>query len=300
MTEIKEYVETKLKEISNRSGAALPTLQEEFEKITNLEFVRAQFQADEERSRYAIAQLWAKYNQRAPISEYQIIPLGHQGTRLSKKGTPYLQMYGLAKTMNTEDTPQLKRISFFGKNADIYKEVEFQSAYANVKLGASNDGNLIGDDRAEFSNPSPIDVAGIYDKLGLVKLGYKELFQNHKVTASGYPDDTDLKMCEGHVRRGSTFTKKDGSEGAVYNICITNPDGSIPDEGEVANDGSVIPSSVSVWCSPSFAGIDEGSVVQLLGTTGKDTDGFLTFNAYHIKETFRASGIWNDGDSGLV
>ena len=33
MTEIKEYVETKLKEISNRSGAALPTLQEEFEKI---------------------------------------------------------------------------------------------------------------------------------------------------------------------------------------------------------------------------------------------------------------------------
>ena len=299
-TNIETYVETKLKEISTRSGVVLDTLKEEFEKIINLEFVVAQFQGEPERKRYAVAQLWAKYNQRAPISEYQIIPLGHQGTRLSKKGTPYLQMYGLAKTMNSEDTPQLKRISFFGKNSSIYKEVEFHSAYNGVKLGASNDGNLIGDDRTGFDNPSPIDVDGIYQKLNLTKMGYKELFQTHKVTASGYPDDTDLKLCEGHVRRGSTFTKKDGSEGAVYNICITNPDGSIPDEGEVAPDGSVIPSSISVWCSPSFAGIDEGSVVQLLGTTGKDKDGFLTFNAYNIKELFRSAGIWKEGDSELV
>ena len=295
-----QYVETKLNEISNRSGVALETLKTEFEKIINLEFVVAQFQGEPERKRYAIAQLWAKYNQRAPIHEYQIIPLGHGGTRLSKKGNPYLQMYGLAKQNGSNDTPTLKRISFFGKNSNIHKEVEFHSAYNGVKLGASNDGNLIGDDRADFQSPSPIDVNGIFEKLGLTKMGYKELFQSYKVTASGYPDDTDLRLCEGHVRRGSTFTKKDGTEGAVYNICITNPDGSLPDEGEVASDGSVIPSSVSVWCSPSFAGIDEGSVVQLLGTTGRDKDGFLTFNAYYIKELFRSAGIWNEGDSGLV
>lgn len=284
-------METKLNEISNSSGVASETLKEEFEKIINLEFVITQFQGEPERKRYAIAQLWTKYNKRAPIHEYQIIPLGHGGTRMSKRGTPYLQMYGLAKQNGTDNTPTLKRISFFAKNANIYQEVEFHSAYNGVKLGASNDGNLIGDDRTEFQDPSPIDVAGIYDKLGLVKLGYKDLFQNQKVTASGYPDDTDLKMCEGHVQSGSTYTIKDGIERAVYNICITNSDGSIPDEGEVANDGSVIPSSIPVWCSPSFAGIDKGSVVQLLGTTGKDKDSLPSFNAYHIKETFRASGI---------
>ena len=135
-------------------------------------------------------------------------------------------MYGLAKQNGTDNTPTLKRISFFGKNANIHEEVEFHSAYNGVKLGASNDGNLIGDDRTKFQDPSQIDITGIYDKLGLVKLGYKDLFQNQKFTASGYPDDTDLKMCEGHVRSGSTYTNKDGIEGAVYNICITNFDGS--------------------------------------------------------------------------
>ena len=69
-SEAKRYnVETKLDEISDRSGVSLETLKTEFEEIINLDFI--QFQSKLERKRYAIAQLRAKYIQGASIPKYQ-------------------------------------------------------------------------------------------------------------------------------------------------------------------------------------------------------------------------------------
>ena len=84
-----------------------------------------------------------------------------------------------------------------------------------------------------------------------------------KKLASGYTDETDLRILNAIISRGAEGTRKtDNSPWANYVVT----DETVGMEDEVREDGTLVPNNLTIWIDQIYAGLPELSLCQFIGT----------------------------------
>ena len=293
-----------LEQVVQRSGLDKQRILDDFNEKVQSPYVIKSIKPEDNktveqaRQDYVAGVLISKYNKRSPVSIFDVIPLGHQGVRVTKTKKRVDTVVAVVKNTANAEAPKIKAITFWDKEAEnISSGIEFGSSYRNVMLSQNiQTGNLSGDNRSRFENPEDLNIDDIYKNLGITRSGYKELFKNPtKLNNMGYAIEEDIKMFEGFVKRYSEGLKKtanpeqphDSDYWRQYRIHIKDAEGNLQTQ-EILPDGLVVEEEISCWVPKDQAGIEEGSLVQVIGIAklGKDNQtGNLqvNFNAYHVR-----------------
>ena len=293
-----------LEQVVQRSGLSKDRILADFNEKVESPYVIKSIKpetnktVEQARQDYVAGVLISKYNKRSPVSIFDVIPLGHQGVRVTKTKKRVDTVVAVVKNTAKEEAPSIKAITFWDKEAeDISSGIEFGSSYRNVMLSQNiQTGNLSGDNRSRFENPEDLNIDDIYKNLGITRSGYKELFKNPtKLNNMGYAIEEDIKMFEGFVKRYSEGLKKtanpeqphDSDYWRQYRIHIKDAEGNLQTQ-EILPDGLVVEEEISCWVPKDQAGIEEGSLVQVIGIAklGKDNQSGnlqVNFNAYHVR-----------------
>jgi len=275
-----DFVLQRIQLISQKTGISVKEITGEYLEIFRDPFIQEdpQFTSDEERHRYAAAVLRARDFARPPGREYEIIPIGFSGKRLTETGTPMSTVYVLVKDSRGV---KLKRLVLRDEMADLYKVITLFAKY-KVKLGEFSSGDLVADNRAKFNNPVKLKLSpqDILAKIGVQRVANLKQTKNFisKIGSDGYVVETDWKVVRGIIVRAYRGTRKDGTEFGVYTIV----DDSLEDEPIVTPDGKVIPPGFSVWVAPEQMIYAVESECDFAGTiqVGSDKQPFM--NAYLV------------------
>lgn len=281
--EYPDYVIKKLEVISERIQKPMNELKKEYESFFDDLVEDAQLPTDEERHRYAKAYFWNKYALRPQTKPFDIIPIGMDSVRKSKKdGMLNTSVFAL------DMKGKLRRISLKGDVCNDAKNLTFFSMYKGVELGTfRNSNDLSGDDRAEFNEPHKVDMSPEtmidtlgFDEVVLVSILSGENLSN--VGSDGYVDKTDWKCIRGMIQRQTQSQPDSDSEWGVYTVVDESLD---PEkmEPEITPSGQILPPGFSVWISPSLMNYPPLSQCKFLGTTQKDKkSGKISMNCYCV------------------
>ena len=280
-TSLPRFVQEKFVLIQQRTGLTQEEILQEYEQIFFDEFVQndPQFRNDYEKHLYSIRVLMGRLIFRPPAKEYEVIPLGIRGKRITKNGTAMSIIYGLVKTPNGTE---LKRIVMRNSNADDYKNIVVNppSLY-KVKLGMLQGGDLIADFRTKWENPKMlgVDIYKILERLGVKKITIAEAPQNlSRITSTGYVDELDWRMIRGLIIRANKGTRADGTEWGVYTII----DETISAEEVITEDGKYIMPGFSVWVDPILMEYDVESECDFVGTIRQQKDGSFVMDCFLV------------------
>ena len=278
---INNIVEQRLEDLAKRAGLSVETLKTEFDNYMKEQWVIEQQPDEDGRKKYIIALLYAQYQSRPKVEEYQIIPIGVNARHTTSKGD---RTAITAIVKGSSGTPELKQILFWGKHAQLYKSIQFGKIYQNVKLGTyQSTGGLNGDDRAVFENPKELTgELDILKKLGATNTTIRSLIDNpSRKGSSGYTDESDLRVLTAIISRGAQGTrKKDNTPWANYVVS----DETVGMEDEVREDGTLVPQNLTIWVDEIFAGIIELTPCQFIGTVDINKDGNAVMNAIRVQQ----------------
>ena len=259
-----DFVERRIQEINQKTGISINELKKEYLEIFNDPFVQddEQLTTDEERHKYCVAVLKGRYLARRPVKEYEIVPIGISGKRITKSGVPQSVIFALVRERNKV---KLRRIVLRDEIADAYKEISLFAKY-KVKLGSFSSGDLVGDNRTKFESPArlkikPIDVLEKLKIPRIPKLADAGKFLS-KRDSTGYIDETDWKIVRGIIVRENRGSRKDGTEYGVYSIV----DDSLEDEPIVDENGNIVPPVFTVWIAPELMVYALESECDFIGT----------------------------------
>lgn len=265
------FVEDKILDINKRTEISIDEIRRDFKEIFNDPFIQddPQFTSDEERHRYAIAVLWTRYVSRPPVKEFEVIPVGLSGERVTTTGKRTAEVYALVKSRRGV---KLRRIVLQGSITEKRKEINLpnlQNSFKyNVKLGEfSKGGDMIADNRAKFDEPVLLKASArqILERAGakrIERLKDAEKFPS-KTGSDGYLDRTDWRITRGIITRQYRGERDDGSEFGV----LTITDLSMNDEPTVTADGRVLQPGFSVWVAPEFVNMyQDESEIDCVGT----------------------------------
>ena len=260
---INEYTKTRIEDLAKRAGLSVETLNAEFDKYMKEKWVIDQVSDEDGRKKYIIALLYAQYQSRPKVDEYTVIPIGVNSRHTTSKGDR-TAITALVKGA-TINEPVLKQILFWGKHSGVHKLIQWGKIYEGVKLGTYQTGAMTGDDRAKFENPKDLqDELGILKRVGATEVTIRDMIENpSKKLASGYTDETDLRILNAVISRGAEGTRKD-SDTPWANYVVT--DETVGMEDEVRPDGTLVPSNLTIWIDQIYAGLPELALCQFIGT----------------------------------
>jgi len=229
---IPEEITTNLEKISSIGEIPLDDLKAEHEEIFNSWIKEStEFGDDLERHKYVIRMLSGRYVSRPKVKPLDVIPIGGDLIRTSKKGNLYTSVYVL-------HDKKVKRISINGNNCKMIEDINLFNLYSGVKLGTLKDSNdLSADDRANFINPVQLDVSSdeIVKALGLPTVTIMEAPKKlSKKGADTYTVKTDWRIIRGFIRRAVQHIDPELPEDSYGYYMIT--DDSI-DLNQVSTDG---------------------------------------------------------------
>ena len=265
-----EYVKQRFYQIQQRTGLAIDDILKEYEEIFFDEFVQTdpQFKTDNDRHLYSIRVLVGRLIFRPPVREYEVVPIGLRGKRITKTGMAMSVIYGLVKD---KGATALRRIVLRNSNADDYKNITLFAKY-KVKLGTLQGGDLIADFRTRWENPKliPVEPAKILEKLGIKRITIAEVPNNlSRITSTGYVDELDWRIIRGFILRRNTGQREDGTQWGVYTIF----DDTVQAEEQITEDGKYIMPGFSVWLDPVLMDYDVESECDFVGTVRATKDG---------------------------
>jgi len=269
--ELPPFVEEKIQQIHQRTEISIDEIKRDYEEIFQDPFIQEdpQFHDDNERHRYAVAVLWTRYVSRPPVREYDIIPAGITGERVTSTGKKTAEVYALVKS-RTGVKP--RRIVLQEPVVDLRKTINLPTPESSfkytVKLGEfSQGGDMIADNRAKFDNPVLLKANAwqVLERWGakkIDKLADAKKFPS-KTGSDGYVDRLDWRIVRGIITRQYRGERDDGTEFGV----ITITDLSLNDEPTVTADGRVLQPGFSVWVAPEFVNIyQDESEIDAVGT----------------------------------
>lgn len=269
--ELPSFVKEKIDSIHQRTEISVEEIEKDYREIREDPFIvqDEQFSTDEERHRYAVAVLWTRYVSRPPVREFEVIPVGVAGERVSSTGKKSAEVYALVKD---KKGVRLRRIVLQGPVTDLRKEVNLPSGPNSfkytVKLGEfAQGGDMIADNRAKFDNPTLLKASAeqILGRTGakrVERLKDAEKFPS-KTGSDGYLDRSDWRVVRGIITHQYRGDRKDGSEFGV----LTITDLSLNDEPTVSSDGKVIQPGFTLWVAPEFVNMfQDESEVDAAGT----------------------------------
>ena len=260
---INEYTKTRLEDLAKRAGLSVDTLNTEFNKYMKEQWVIDQVPDESGRKKYIIALLYAQYQSRPKVDEFTVIPVGVNSRHTTSKGDR-TAITALIKRGSIGE-PTLKQVLFWGKHSGVHKTIQWGKIYENVKLGSYQTGAMSGDDRAIFENPKELqDEETILKRVGAKSVTIRNMIENpSKKLASGYTDETDLRILNAIISRGAEGTRKtDNSPWANYVVT----DETVGMEDEVREDGTLVPNNLTIWIDQIYAGLPELSLCQFIGT----------------------------------
>jgi len=282
--ELPSFVLEKIRTICERSEFSEEEIKKDYLEIFQNPFIQQdpQFTSDEERHRYASAVLWTRYVSRPPVAEFEIIPIGFDGKRISRAGNPTSTIFVLSKEKNGV---KLRRVSCPREVATLYRDVTLFAKY-NVKLGQfRGGGDFIADNRTKFEHPillrlKPNEIMEKFGpKLGIKRVTVKEAEKFPSVKRSdGYTDLTDWRVVRGIIVREARGTRDDETEWAMYIIS----DESVNAEPTVAPDGTIIQPGMPVWHPPEMHVYRVESECDFYGTIVLNEEGRPRMNCYLI------------------
>jgi len=279
LSELPNFVRDKFFMIQEKTGLAQEEILREYEQIFFDEFVQKdpQFRSDYDRHLYSIRVLMGRLIFRPPVREYEVIPIGIRGKRITKSGVAMSVVYGLVKT---PQGVELKRIVMRNSNADDYKDIVLFARY-NVKLGMLSGGDLMADLRTRWESPQiiSVDPYKILEKLGVKRITIAEAPQHpSRIGSTGYVDELDWRMIRGLIIRMNRGVRPDGSEWGVYTII----DETVSAEEVITEDGKYIMPGFSVWVDPMLMEYDVESECDFVGTIRQQKDGSYVMDGFLI------------------
>lgn len=274
--QIPDFVQDRIKQINERTGINIDEITRSYLDLFNDDFVKKdeQFANDDERHRYANAVLWSMYVARQPVKEQDVVPIGFDAARTSRAGNMYSTIYAVAKGKKG-----IKRISCMGDALYLYRQINLFYQYT-TKLGEFKGGDYQADNRTKFERPVRLKLSPqqFMDKLGVKRIP-------DVISAKKFPsardgknrvDNSDWRVIRGIIATPPrTFTRDDGSEGAVYTLSDDSINGgeSVTDEGDVV-------AGLTTWAAPELAVWQQYDEVDAYGTNSIDKDGKPNFNGY--------------------
>lgn len=264
------FVDEKIRAIYRRTEISREEITRDYTEIFEDPFIQEdpQFTTDEERHRYAVAVLWTRYVSRPPVKEFEIIPVGISGERITSTGKKTAEAYALVKGNRGV---KLRRIVLQGPMADMRKEITLNAKY-NVKLGEfSKGGDMIADNRSRFTDPVRLRLTPheLLDKIPGVKriqrLKDAEEFPSIR-GSDGYLDRTDWRVVRGIITREYRGERENGTEFGVYTIT----DLTLDEEPKVTSDGRVLQPGFTVWTPPELMTYSIESECDFCGTISID------------------------------
>jgi hypothetical protein len=273
---IQQFVENKIEEIHAISNVSVDDLRLEYKTIFDDPFIQHddQFKTDEERHRYAIATLWARYVGRPPLFTTKLIPIGLSPKQTSKKGSEFANLFAI-----TPDG-KLHRVLFQGELAQQLSQVNLFCGY-EVKLGRfKGSEDFICDVRSKWENPltlekSPEEIMALVvpKKLQISRLAD---FPS-KMRADGYVDNLDWRGTRGLIWRKNDGVRKDGSK--WQNYVIGDQDTKEP---RITKDGTVLPVGFTVWVDELFFGFSVEDECDFFGPVKIDKSGVASMTAFTV------------------
>ena len=279
LEDLPDFVLQKFNMIRNKTQLTLEEILEEYKTIFFDPFVQQdpQFKSDYDRHLYSVRVLIGRLLFRPPVKEYDVIPIGIRGKRVTKSGTVMSIIYALVKF---PEGTKLTRIIMRNSQADDYKNITLFSLY-KVKLGMLQGGDLIADFRTKWENPQlvPLDPYKVLEKLNVKRITIAEAPQNpSKVTSSGFVDELDWRVIRGIIIRKNQGVRPDGTEWGVYTII----DETVEAEEVITEDGRYIMPGFSVWVDPVLMDYDVESECDFVGTVRQTKSGDYVMDCFLI------------------
>ena len=291
-----QFVQEKIKTLSDRFGFVVKDLTEEIDEIymesdpilVNFPGADTEEKKIDIKWRYAVNILWTRNAFRPPSKELEFIYLGTGGMR-TKKGNPKAVYSYLYVMVRYSDGYALGRIMMKGEQADIYRNMNLWSLY-KWKLGAfkpekgeKESRNFIVDQSSKIDlenyKPLSFDWKDFRSRLGIkmirVTTALRNLSKKQPKPNDKYVDDLDWKCVRGVPQfEPSYFTRKDKTKGMVIRI---NED-PLAGEIEVSKDGKMVDEkgnpieSMSIWLTPELWAYDKESICDFYGTVTSSED----------------------------
>jgi len=259
-----------INEIAALTSLSVEELIKEYKEILSDPYFQTDsFKTDEERYRYADGILWSRYRGRRPTKEIAIIPLGFDGIRITRSGDKRGTIYAAVRDSNKQLIKTT--VSLVGDTTELAKSINYGQGY-RVKLVEFKFG-YGADNRSKFENPQllPFDLITLFKNLGTKEIpdlssAAKYPSARTKTTTGEFIDRLDWRIVRGIVTRINQFSRKDGTQAAVYNIM----DMSLGTEPSVDAQGNILYPSFTVWCDPIFMKYGVESEVYAVGTISID------------------------------
>ena len=261
--QIPDFVQDRISQIKERTGISIDEITGSYLELFNDDFVQkdVQFQNDDERHRYANAVLWSMYVARQPVKEQVVVPIGMDGARTSRAGNLYSTIYAIAK-----GGKGIRRISCQGDAVYLYKQINLFYQYT-TKLGEFRGGDFQADNRTKFERPVRLKLSPqqFMDRLNIKRIPDVISAKDHlSNTVKNRVDNSDWRVIRGIIaRQPGSFTRDDGSEGAVYTLS----DDSINGGEAVSDDGDVV-AGLTTWTCPELAVWQQYDEVDAYGPLG--------------------------------
>ena len=260
---IPDFDRDRIEQINERTGISVDEVTGSYLELFNDPFVAEdpQFQNDDERHRYANAVLWSMYVARQPVKEQTVVPIGMDGARTSRAGNLYSTIYAMVK-----GGKGIRRISCMGDATYLYRQINLFYQYT-TKLGEFRGGDFQADNRTKFERPVRLKLTPqqFMDRLNIKRIPDVISAKDHlSATVKNRTDNSDWRVIRGIIaKRPGSFTRDDGSEGAVYTLS----DDSINDGDAVTDEGDVV-AGLTVWTCPELAVWQQYDEVDAYGPLG--------------------------------
>lgn len=276
-----DFVIKTISDIQQRTGISRDEIARDYNEIFSDPFISEdpQFKTDEERHKYAKAVLWTRYVSRPPMKEYDVIPWGFEGERITRKGTAQSSVHAFIKT---NQGTKNRRVVLRGDLASKIREITQYAKYT-VKLGEFQaGGDMIGDNRTRFVDPIAINISPekLIERINAKRLSLKDVEKfPSKIGSDGYVDQNDLRVVRGIMIRPTRWERDDHTFGGVFTLA----DDTLDEEPRVSPDGTIITPGLTCWVAPHLLVYQPESEVDAIGTTRKSKKtGEMSMNVFCI------------------
>ena len=257
-------IESKIKEMSERSKIPIEKLKEKWEQY--FKHYRPDFDSDDACNDYIMQIFLGKYVLRPPVKQYTFVPIGFSPIMTTKKGTKQSYLFIL------DSDKKIRPILMRGDVVYNLKKISLFKLYKDVDLGEMpNGGILTADDRSEFLVPYEIETTPqkFLESLVIPRITIKDA-KNHlsHKGSDGYVDRSDWKCIRGVMKTPRYSQDNDDKQWGF----LTLTDKSIlNDEPTILPDGKIVQPGIDVSISPWLNQYPADSEVEVYGTLDIDS-----------------------------
>jgi len=220
----------------------------------------------------AISKVYREMKDLAPVKDYTIVYIGHQGLRVSASKKPYCNVYVASES-------GIARIACNGKHAEIYKSLIPMTKYTATLSRFGNSGDFSFDQRCKFINPTPLglDIYGFLTALGIPILTIEQLPLNpSKTTSDGYAIPSELRCVFGNFSgepRVITSKTEKLADGSAVQLGVCNiTDLTVKQKPYTDAKGTRITPGITCWAAPEFLMYDTDGYFAFIGTVSLKKD----------------------------